>query len=334
MNVSLTKFMDGKELRIVFMGTPEFAVEPLRALVCGGYNVVGVVTAPDKPAGRGLNVQESAVKKFAAGAGLPVLQPVKLKDPEFMEALRALDADLAIVVAFRMLPEAVWSMPRLGTFNLHASLLPQYRGAAPINRAIINGESVTGVTTFFLNRNIDEGDIIDRRRMDILPEDTAGTLHDKLMYAGTELVLESVDKIAAGDYILEKQDSIPAETLKAAPKIFRETCHVDFSKTCREVVDLIRGLSPYPAAWADMVRCDGVGADSFPVKIYSVGNIHTANGNSGRPGSIVTDGKDFMRVVCGDGLIEIGELQPAGKKKMTVREFLRGFRDAGAYRFE
>ncbi len=239
-----------KTLKILFLGTPEFAATSLRHLVEGGYNVVAVITAPDKPAGRGQKLHESEVKRYAMEAGLPVLQPEKLRAPEFLEQLRALDIDLGIVIAFRMLPEVVWSMPRLGTFNLHASLLPQYRGAAPINWAVINGETVTGLTTFMLNAEIDKGDIIGRVEMPILPEDNAGTLHDRLMEAGKELVVLTVDRIAAGNVTPLSQMDIPEAGLKPAPKIFKEDCRVDWSRPGREIANFIRGLSPYPAAWS------------------------------------------------------------------------------------
>ena len=234
--------MDAKDLRIVFMGTPEFAVPSLRALVGGGYNVVGVVTSPDKPAGRGQKIHRSEVKIAALELGLPVLQPEKLKAPEFVEALEALRPDLGIVIAFRMLPEVVWAMPRLGTFNLHASLLPQYRGAAPINWAIINGETETGVTTFLLNHEIDKGGIIGQIRVPILPEDNVGTLYERLMTTGTSLVTETVDRIAAGEIRPVEQQHIDEATLRPAPKIFKEDCRIDWEKPGREIVNFVRGL--------------------------------------------------------------------------------------------
>ena len=240
--------MNAKDLRIVFMGTPEFAVPSLRALVAGGYRVVAVVTAPDKPAGRGQRLHESDVKIAARELGLPVLQPEKLRDPEFVETLRSLEPDLGIVIAFRMLPEVVWAMPRLGTFNLHASLLPQYRGAAPINWAIINGERETGVTTFLLNHEIDKGAILGQIRVPIGEEDTVGTMYEKLMQTGTGLVLETVERIAAGEVQPVEQQQIDDRTLKPAPKIFKEDCRIDWSQPGRRIIDFIRGLSPYPAA--------------------------------------------------------------------------------------
>ncbi len=326
--------MNGRDLRIVFMGTPEFAVASLRRLVEGGYNVVAVVTAPDKPAGRGQKLHESDVKRYAAGAGLTVLQPEKLRAPEFLEQLRALDPDLGIVIAFRMLPEAVWSMPRLGTFNLHASLLPQYRGAAPINRAIINGETVTGLTTFMLNAEIDKGDIIGRVETPILPEDNAGTLHDRLMEAGTELVTQTVDRIAEGNVVPLSQMDIPENTLKPAPKIFKEDCRVDWTKSGREIANLIRGLSPYPAAWSAMEseecrvkseeRADGVNIKIFDGKF--------AAGHESTPGTADFSDRNTMKVACADGWIAVTDLQPAGKRRMTVAEYYNGVDKTKKYR--
>lgn len=344
--------MTGKELRIVYMGTPDFAVAPLRALVEGGYNVVAVITMPDKPAGRGLKMQESAVKQYAVGAGLSVLQPEKLKDPGFVEQFKGLKADLGIVIAFRMLPEVIWSQPRLGTFNLHASLLPQYRGAAPINRAIIDGEKVTGVTTFMLNSEIDKGDIIGRREVVIDYEDTAGTLHDKLMEAGTLLVVETVDRIASGKAEAIAQP-VSDESLKPAPKIFKEDCLIRWNRPTEEVRNFIRGLSPYPAAWAyltpkggyDVVKAEDVEgethrADWMPpgpapseavsVKIFSAETERSAH--PGVAGSISVDGS-LLKVACGDGFIVIDELQMAGKKRMKAGEFLRGFKNITDYTF-
>ncbi len=320
--------MSGKNLRIVFMGTPDFAVESLRRLVEGGYNVVGVVTSVDKPAGRGLKLQQSAVKEYALEAGLPVLQPEKLKDQAFLEELTALDADLGIVIAFRMLPEAVWAQPRLGTFNLHASLLPQYRGAAPINRAIMNGETVTGVTTFMLNSEIDKGAVIGRREVAITDEDTAGTLHDKLMYVGAELVVETVDKIASGNTEPIEQPASD-EGLKPAPKIFKDDCRIDWGADARTVYDFVRGLSPYPAAWSVLKR---PGTEDVQIKIYSA---RIGKGRAGAvPGSVASDGRTYMEVACGSGSLLVTELQAAGKKRMGVEEFLRGFKEIGASAFE
>ena len=313
-----------KELRIVYMGTPDFAVAPLRALVEGGYNVVAVVTTPDKPSGRGLKVNESAVKRYAAEVGLPLLQPVKLRDEEFVEAFRALDADLGVVIAFRMLPEIIWSAPKMGTFNLHASLLPQYRGAAPINRAIMNGEMVTGVTTFLLNPQIDEGAVIGQVKVDIEPSDNVGTLHDKLMVVGTDLVLETVEKLASGCVEPIEQTAMECGELKPAPKIFKEDCHVDFGRSGREIINLVRGLSPYPAAWASLT-------DTLSAKIFDA-EFEPANVTC-EVGTIVSDEKRYIKVACADGYISIKELQLSGKKRMSAEELLRGFRNICSYKF-
>ena len=313
-----------KELRIVYMGTPDFAVAPLRALVEGGYNVVAVVTTPDKPSGRGLKVNESAVKRYAVEVGLPLLQPVKLRDEEFVEAFRALDADLGIVIAFRMLPEIIWSAPKMGTFNLHASLLPQYRGAAPINRAIMNGETVTGVTTFLLNPQIDEGAVIGQVKVDIEPSDNVGTLHDKLMVVGTDLVLETVEKLASGCVEPIEQTAMECGELKPAPKIFKEDCHVDFGRSGREIINLVRGLSPYPAAWASLT-------DTLSAKIFDA-EFEPANVTC-EIGTIVSDEKRYIKVACADGYISIKELQLSGKKRMSAEELLRGFRNICSYKF-
>lgn len=313
-----------KDLRIVYMGTPDFAVAPLKALVEGGYNVVAVVTTPDKPSGRGLKVNESAVKRYAVEAGLPILQPVKLRDEEFVEAFRALDADLGIVIAFRMLPEIIWSAPKMGTFNLHASLLPQYRGAAPINRAIMNGETVTGVTTFLLNPQIDEGAIVGQVKVEIEPTDNVGTLHDKLMNVGTDLVLETVEKLAAGEAQPIEQSEVECGELKPAPKIFKEDCHIDFSRSGEEIINLVRGLSPYPAAWAALT-------DTLTVKIFDASFEPSDNVRSA--GEVVSDDKRYIKVACADGYISIKELQLSGKKRMSAEELLRGFRNICSYTF-
>lgn len=312
-----------ENIRIVFMGTPGFAVESLRALVEGGYRVVGVVTMPDKPAGRGMKLQHSAVKEYALSEGLPLLQPEKLKDPEFLEALRAWKADLQIVVAFRMLPEAVWDMPRLGTFNLHASLLPQYRGAAPINWAIINGEKETGVTTFFLTHEIDTGKIIFQEPVPIAETDTAGTVHDKLMHTGADLVVRTVDALAAGKCEAAEQGSIYSQEseLRSAPKIFKETCRIDWNKTPREIYNFVRGLSPYPAAWTEL---EMPGGETLAMKVFEVSPVDEAH--SLRPGTIRTDGKTFMDVAALNGFLRLTSIQPAGKKRMDTEAFLRGRR--------
>lgn len=311
------------------MGTPEFAVAPLRALVEAGYNIVAVVTVPDKPAGRGLRVQESEVKRYASEAGLPLLQPVKLKDEEFLANLHNLDADLGIVVAFRMLPEAVWSMPRLGTFNLHASLLPQYRGAAPINWAVMNGETRTGVTTFMLNDRIDEGSILQQSETIIAPEDNVGTLYGRLMDIGAGLVLSTVEGLADGSLKPRPQPDLPASELKPAPKIFKETCRIDFSRSGSDIANHIRGLSPYPAAWGSMAGGNG---NQIDMKFFAADFVPAPVG-ANSPGTIESDGRDYLRVWCADGYISILELQPAGKKRMTVPDFLRGFKSVTDYRF-
>lgn len=317
-------------LRIVFMGTPDFAVESLRSLVEGGYQVVGVVTMPDKPVGRHQTVlQASPVKRYAEEKGLPVLQPEKLKDPVFLEQLRALRADLQVVVAFRMLPEVVWAMPPMGTFNLHASLLPQYRGAAPINWAIINGETETGLTTFFLQHEIDTGNIIRQVRVPVAPTDNAGDLHDRLMQLGGALVTETVDLIARGDVQTVAQPS-PADgvALKPAPKIFKETCRIAWCEGVKRAYDFIRGLSPYPAAWTELVEGD----KRLILKVYAA-EMETAV--PGEPvGTLVTDGRTAMRVALPDGYLRLLSVQLAGKKRMDIADFLRGFHPSGPLRVE
>lgn len=322
---------DAKKLRIVFMGTPEFAVPSLQALVAGGYNVVGVVTTPDKPAGRGQRLHESDVKIAARELGLPILQPVKLRDPEFIEALRAWQPDLGIVIAFRMLPEIVWAMPRLGTFNLHASLLPQYRGAAPINWAIINGETETGVTTFLLNHEIDKGAIIGQIRVPIGEEDTIGTMYDRLMKIGTGLVLETVERIAAGKIEPIEQQHIDESTLHPAPKIFKEDCRIDWSRPGKRIIDFIRGLSPYPAAWTALYR-EGSDEEVLTAKIFAA-KFEAADHPGIVCGTIESDGRSFIRVACADGWIRLEELQIAGKKRLSVHDLLLGWRDVQQYRF-
>ena len=321
--------MDAKSLRILFMGTPEFASTSLKLLVDAGYNVVAVVTTPDKPAGRGQKMHMSDVKLTAEALNLPVLQPEKLRDEAFLEAVRELKPDMGIVIAFRMLPEVVWAMPRLGTFNLHASLLPQYRGAAPINWAIINGETQTGVTTFLLNHEIDKGAIIEQERVDILAEDNIGTLYDRLMHVGSELVLKTVDKIAEGNYQTIEQMHIDERTLKPAPKIFKEDGRIDWSKRGEDIVNLVRGLSPYPAAWTPIFK-DGVEQGS--AKIFTA--RFEADGGGGVVGSPVTDGRSHLGVRCADGVVYIEELQMAGKRRMTTKDLLLGWRDVAEVRFQ
>ncbi len=298
------------------MGTPEFAVASLDALVGGGYNVVGVVTMPDKPAGRGYKMQFSAVKEYALAHHLPLLQPEKLKNEEFLDALRALHADLQIVVAFRMLPEVVWAMPPLGTFNLHGSLLPQYRGAAPINWAIINGEQETGVTTFFLQQEIDTGDLILQKRTPITDGDNAGTIHDRLMSIGAAAVVETVDCIIAGN--APKTPQPQGVTLKSAPKIFKETCRVDWTQSCHQIFNFVRGLSPYPAAWSVLHTDD----KTIDIKLFEVTREPAAH--TLQAGQVVCDGKNYLKVAVADGFVKIESLQPAGKKRMSAADWLRG----------
>ena len=298
------------------MGTPEFAVASLDALVGGGYNVVGVVTMPDKPAGRGYKMQFSAVKEYALAHNLPLLQPEKLKNEKFLDALRALHADLQIVVAFRMLPEVVWTMPPLGTFNLHGSLLPQYRGAAPINWAIINGEQETGVTTFFLQQEIDTGDLILQKRTPITDGDNAGTIHDRLMSIGAAAVVETVDCIIAGT--APKTPQPQGVTLKSAPKIFKETCRVDWKQSCHQIFNFVRGLSPYPAAWSVLHTDD----KTIDIKLFEVTREPAAH--TLQAGQVVCDGKNFLKVAVADGFVKIESLQPAGKKRMSAADWLRG----------
>ncbi|MDR0697615.1 MAG: methionyl-tRNA formyltransferase [Tannerella sp.] len=301
--------------RIVFMGTPEFAVESLRALVDGGYNVVGVVTAPDKPAGKHQNIlQASPVKRYAISKNLPLMQPEKLKDPVFLEQLKALRADIQVIVAFRMLPEVVWTMPKLGTFNLHASLLPQYRGAAPINWAIINGEKETGVTTFLLDCEIDTGKILFQEKIPIHETDNSETVHDKLMVVGSQLVLKTVDAIVLGTVKGIEQRVGMSTVLRSAPKIFKEICRIDWTKTVEEIYNFVRGLSPYPAAWTDLATVN--------LKVFDVGKIfyhHTLPA-----GTIVCDGKDHLDVAVADGFIRLNEIQQTGKRRMKIGDFLRG----------
>ncbi len=307
--------MTKSDLKIVYMGTPEFAVESLRALVENGYNVVAVVTMPDKPAGRGHQMQFSAVKQYALSVGLPILQPEKLKDPEFIEQLRTYKADLQIVVAFRMLPEVVWAMPRLGTFNLHASLLPQYRGAAPINWAVINGDKETGATTFMLKHEIDTGNLILQERIAIGDDENVGSVHDRLMQLGKGLVLRTVDLIIDCE---NKGIALPTTPqpeiaeLRPAPKIFKETCQIDFSKTGQEIHNFVRGLSPYPAAWCNLTLH---GKEYENVKVYAA--EYTANkGNEDRE----------IVVPCANGYVRIVELQLPGKKRMEAKSLLNGLK--------
>ena len=311
-------------MRIVFMGTPDFAVESLKILVENNYNVVGVITMPDKPSGRGHKLQFSAVKQYAIEKNLNILQPEKLKDENFLEALKALRADVQVVVAFRMLPEVVWNMPRLGTFNLHASLLPQYRGAAPINWAIINGEKETGATTFFLTHEIDTGKIILQEKISISETDDAGSVHDKLMLMGAKMVRKTIDLLILGetDAIDQSQFIHPETELKAAPKIFKDTCKIDFTKSVGDGYNFIRGLSPYPTAWTEL---------QFPnqqeptlLKIYETEKEYIQHNN--QPGTLITDGKKFAKIALQDGYLQLKSVQAPAKKRMNIGELLRGMR--------
>jgi methionyl-tRNA formyltransferase len=299
------------------MGTPEFAVEPLKRLVEEGYNVIGVVTMPDKPAGRGQHVQESPVKKYALSEDIPVLQPEKLRDEDFLVQLKMLQADIQIVVAFRMLPEVVWNMPRLGTFNLHASLLPQYRGAAPINWAIINGEKETGVTTFFLKHEIDTGNIILQRSTPISDDDNVGTLYDRLMNMGAELVVETMERITMGDVSTMPQDDGVA--VNPAPKIFKEDCKINWQKSAIELHNFVRGLSPYPAAFTEVKNDKG---QVLSLKVLETEVIDQTV--SEQPGTLISDGKKQLYFATEEGYLSIKRLQLAGKKAMTTEELLRG----------
>ncbi len=323
--------MTGKDLRIIFMGTPDFAVASLAALVENGYNVVGVITAPDKPAGRGKKLAESAVKKYALKNNLKVLQPEKLKNPDFINELKQLKSDLQVVVAFRMLPEVVWNMPKYGTFNLHGSLLPQYRGAAPLNWAVINGETKTGVTTFLLDHEIDTGKILFKKEISIGENDTVGDVHDHLMKIGAHLVLETVDAIASGNIQPIPQEKLVGEKeIKHAPKIFKEDCKIDWNKNTEEVRNLIRGLSPYPTAWSNLVNKET--GEEIHVKIFFAQKVHPEA--PGEMGSIESDNKNYLNVACKNGWLKLTDLQISGKKRMRTEEFLRGFQQIGEYYFK
>ena len=312
--------MNKTDLRIVYIVTPDFAVAPLRKLVEGGYNMVGVITMPDKPIGRHqTELSASPVKQYALSQGLHLLQPAKLKDPDFLEELRSLKADLQIVVAFRMLPEVVWAMPPQGTFNLHAALLPQYRGAAPINWAIINGDTETGITTFFLDHQIDTGRVIQRVAVPILDTDNASDVHDKLMLLGSDLVVETVDHILNGTVTSIPQSELQTdEPLRPAPKIFKDTCRIDWSLGVKRVYDFVRGLSPYPAAWTEWTA----GGKQTVMKIYQTAKEFAAV--SEPVGTVLTDGRTYLKVALADGYLHIESLQLAGKKRMAVADFLRG----------
>lgn len=322
MRIFATIMKDYKSLRIVFMGTPEFAVASLDALLKAGCNIVGVITAPDKPAGRGMQLRQSAVKKYAVEHGLNTLQPEKLKHPEFLIALKSLHADLQIVVAFRMLPEIVWNMPSMGTVNLHGSLLPQYRGAAPINWAVINGEKETGVTTFKLKHEIDTGDILLQKSFPIGENDTAGEVHDKMKEIGAAILVKTVEGIASG--ILKKipqhqTSNIEHQTLQHAPKIHTDTCRINWSLSVEEVYNLIRGLSPHPAAFTVM--------NEKMLKIFR--SKKEIVFPSSTEGDYETDGKTYLKFACSNGYIHLLEIQLEGKKKMEITEFLRGYRFNG-----
>ena len=309
--------METKKLKIVFFGTPEFAVASLENILNQGFEVAAVVTMPDKPAGRGHRLLQSDVKKFALEKGLKVLQPVNLKSPEFIAELKEINADIFVVIAFRMLPEAVWAMPSLGTFNLHASLLPKYRGAAPINRAVMNGETETGVTTFFLKHEIDTGDIIEQRKIEIKPEDNAGTVHDRLMYIGAEMVCETLSKIQHGEVTPIPQpdgEHIPA------PKIFKDTCKINWNQPAEKIHNQVRGLSPYPAAFTVVEDREG---NTSEIKIFKTAIKKDSYDKSKEPGDLQLE-KGKLFVTTGEGQIEILELQPAGKKRMAADAYLRG----------
>ncbi len=317
-------------MRIVFMGTPEFAATSLETLLRSDIDVVAVVTSPDKPAGRGREVRESAVKQCAVKHGLPILQPEKLKNPDFLAKLRCFQADLFVVVAFRMLPEEVWKMPPSGTVNLHASLLPEYRGAAPINWAIINGETMTGTTVFFIDKEIDTGNIISYDKTEICPGDDAGTLHDKLMYDGAEHLTKAVKSIADGTFTSVPQDSVPIRhEPKHAPKIFRETCNIDWNREVSYLHNFVRGLSPYPGAWTTLITPKG---EHLTLKIYTT---YILSGSlSCTPGTIESDNRTFLRIAAKNGWLVIESLQAEGKKRMDIRDFLRGILNIETYRIE
>ena len=317
--------MTKEDLKIVFFGTPDFAVESLSRLVDGGYNVAAVVTMPDKPAGRGRQLQESDVKRYAVEHGLPVLQPVSLKDEAFIEELRSFGAQLFIVIAFRMLPEAVWQMPPLGTFNLHASLLPRYRGAAPINWAVMNGDTETGVTTFFLKHEIDTGDVIQQRSCPIGRHENVEDIHDRLMVMGADMVIETVDAIIAGTVKPIPQDQMltAGQHPTPAPKIFKDTCRIDWNRPAEALYNHIRGLSPYPAAWTTIENEEG--KDCTTIKVYATSEpLPFAASESPAPGTIVADRKT-LRVACADGWLQLLSLQQSGKKRMDTDAFLRGY---------
>ena len=313
--------MKKEDLKIVFLGTPDFAVESLRRIHEGGYNIVGVITMPDKPAGRGHKLLQSPVKQYAVENNLPLLQPVNLKDSQFVEELRSLGANLFVVIAFRMLPEVVWSMPEFGTFNLHASLLPKYRGAAPINWAVMNGDTETGVTTFFLKHEIDTGDIIRQEKIDILPTDNVGDVHDKLMMLGADLTIDTINHIIVGDLKTIPQDDIlKGDEPTPAPKIFKDTCKIDWNKSAINVHNHVRGLSPYPAAWTEMMV---EGREAITMKVFETAVVEYEGKLN--PGEFKIEGNHLF-VDCASNRIEILSLQVAGKKRMPTPDFLRGLK--------
>ncbi len=337
--------MEKKDLRIVFMGTPEFAVETLRALVEGGYNVVAVVTQPDKPVGRhGSVLRAPAVKEYALSVGLPVLQPEKMKDPTFIEELRSYDADLQVVVAFRMLPEIVWAMPRFGTFNVHAALLPQYRGAAPINWAIINGETTTGVTTFFLDHDIDTGRIILQKKFDIPDEANVEYVYDGLMRLGAEIAIETIGLIISHNGLVNStsQEDVLANEfqvlsskfqLKPAPKLFKETCRIDWCLPAKNIYDFVRGLSPIPTAWTSLVPNTDTTVSAAPIDVKIFKTQKTCRASSAAPGMLLVE-KSRLFTATTDEWLEILDLQLAGKKRMPARDFLNGFKSIANYHME
>jgi len=321
--------MKDKSPEIVFMGTPEFAVESLKAILQSGYTVKGVITSPDKPSGRGLQLHPSPVKQFALLNKLPVLQPMKLKDPAFLRELKKLQADLQVIVAFRMLPEEVWNMPPLGTFNLHASLLPQYRGAAPINWAVMNGEEVTGVTTFFLNHEIDKGSLLFAEEIAIGAEDTAGDVHDRLMIIGAGLVVKTIASIASGKVAGKEQHLLESDALHQAPKIFKNDCRIDWNRDITTLFNFIRGLSPFPTAWSNLITEKN---EALTVKVFF--GRPEPKAHHEEPGTIRTDGQHFLTVAAANGFIAVEQIQLQGKKQMGIAEFLHGFPQASHCRFE
>ena len=316
---------DKKDFKIIFMGTPDFAAESLKVLHENAFNVVAVITAPDKPAGRGRKIRESAVKKYALQNDLTVLQPTNLKNKDFIESLKFLNVDLQVVVAFRMLPECVWAMPPQGTVNLHASLLPQYRGAAPINHAIINGETKTGVTTFFIEKEIDTGNIIAQKETEILPDEDAGKLHDKLMLVGGQLILETVTDIMNNTVKAIPQKELTGnESLKSAPKIFKSDCKINWQQPAEKIYNFIRGLSPYPAAWTEITDKNG---NSLTLKIYKTEKVSETHSHNS--GTLISDNKNYLKIACVDAYLTVKELQLQGKKRMNIKDLLNGFDISG-----